>query len=70
MRWSRLRIALSVLTGRLSHCRAYRRWEAPALAVSAGSDLRLTRDGNTFDGRPSFRVEKLPQRLIVYTPFR
>jgi diacylglycerol kinase family enzyme/membrane-associated phospholipid phosphatase len=70
-RWSRLRIALSVLAGRLSRCRAYRRWEAPALAVRAGSDpLRLTRDGNTFDGSPSFRVEKLPQRLTIYTPFR
>ena len=70
MRWSRLRIALSVLTGRLSHCRAYQRWEAPALSVGAGSDVRLTRDGNTFDGSPSFLVEKLPQRLTVYTPFR
>jgi diacylglycerol kinase family enzyme len=70
-RWSRLRIALSVLTGRLSRCRAYRHWEAPALAVGGGSDpLRLTRDGNTFDGSPSFRVEKLTQRLMVYTPFR
>lgn len=70
-RWSRLRIALSVLTGRLSRCRAYRHWEAPALAVGGGSDpLRLARDGNTFDGSPSFRVEKLTQRLMVYTPFR
>jgi hypothetical protein len=39
--------------------------------VGAGNNsLRLTRDGNTFDGSPSFRVEKLPQRLTVYTPFR
>jgi undecaprenyl-diphosphatase len=70
-RWSRLRVTLSVLSGRLSRCRAYRRWEAPALEVDAGNDpLRLARDGNTFDGSPSFRVEKLPQRLTVYTPSR
>jgi diacylglycerol kinase family enzyme/membrane-associated phospholipid phosphatase len=70
-RWPRLRIALSVLAGRLSRCRAYRRWEAPAVEVAAcGDRLRLTRDGNTFHGSPSFRVEKLPQRLTVYTPFR
>ena len=70
-RWSRLRIALSVLAGRLSRCRAYQRWAAPALEVDVSSDPpRLTRDGNTFDGSPSFRIEKLPQRLTVYTPFR
>lgn len=70
-RCSRLRVALSVLTGRLSRCRAYRRWEAPALEVGSRNDaLRLARDGNTFDGSPSFRVEKLPQRLTVYTPSR
>jgi diacylglycerol kinase family enzyme len=70
-RWSRLRLALSVLAGRLSRCRAYQRWEAPALEVGVSSDpLRLTRDGNTLDGSTSLRVEKLPQRLTVYTPFR
>jgi undecaprenyl-diphosphatase len=70
-RWSRLRIALSVLAGRLSRCRSYQRWEAPSLEVGVTSDrLRLARDGNTFDGSPSFRIEKLPQRLTVYTPFR
>lgn len=70
-RWSRLRVALSVLTGRLSRCRAYRRWEAPALEVgSPNGPLRLARDGNTFDGSARFRVEKLPRRLTVYTPSR
>jgi diacylglycerol kinase family enzyme/membrane-associated phospholipid phosphatase len=70
-RWSRLRVALAVLTGRLSRCRPYRRWEAPALEVGSRNDpLRLARDGNTFNGSPSFRVEKLRQRLTVYTPSR
>jgi diacylglycerol kinase family enzyme/membrane-associated phospholipid phosphatase len=70
-RWSRLRVALAVLTGRLSRCRAYRRWEAPALEVDSRNDrVRLARDGNTFDGSARFRVQKLPQRLTVYTPSR
>jgi diacylglycerol kinase family enzyme/membrane-associated phospholipid phosphatase len=70
-RWSRLRVALAVLTGRLSRCRAYDHWEAPALEVSSrDGPMRLARDGNTFDGSPSWRVEKLPQRLAVYTPAR
>jgi hypothetical protein len=60
-----------VLTGRLSRCGPYRRWEAPALVVdSRHGPLRLARDGNTFDGSRSFRVEKLPQRLTVYTASR
>jgi diacylglycerol kinase family enzyme len=70
-RWSRLRLALAVLTGRLPRCRAYRRWEAPTLEVRSRNDMiRLARDGNTFDGSPSFRVEKLPSRLTVYASSR
>jgi len=70
-RWSRLRLALAVLSGRLPRCRAYRRWEAPTLEVRSRNDtMRLACDGNTFDGSPSFRVEKLPARLTVYTSSR
>jgi diacylglycerol kinase family enzyme/membrane-associated phospholipid phosphatase len=70
-RWLRLRVLLSALTGRLERSRAYRRWESPVVEVSSAERaLRLSRDGEVFDGAPRFRAEKLPQRLTVFTPAR
>jgi diacylglycerol kinase family enzyme len=42
-RWSRLRVALAVLTGRLSRCRAYDHWEAPGGELARRPDAAGTR---------------------------
>jgi len=66
---ARLRLVLSLLTGRLTQSVAYLRFEAPEVTVSSGRPgLRLVRDGETFDGRGDFTITKLPRRLLVYGP--
>lgn len=66
---ARLRTALAIVTGRLAKCRAYDRWSARELRIeSPARSLRLARDGETFDGSGSFRVEKLAERLVIYAP--
>ena len=66
---SRIRLVASALIGRLTNSLAYEQWEARELRVeSDGAALRLGRDGQTFDGDPSFTVEKRPEKLVVYAP--
>ncbi|HTJ76214.1 MAG TPA: phosphatase PAP2 family protein [Acidimicrobiales bacterium] len=67
--WSRARLLLSVLTGRLANCGAYeqryvRRMEVRSLA----GPLRLARDGETFDGPEEFTICKADDPLLVYVP--
>jgi undecaprenyl-diphosphatase len=65
--FSRTRLMVAALSGRLRRCRAYDAWSAPALRVrSLQGPLRLARDGETFDGPPEFVVGKADRRLRVF----
>ena len=67
--WARVRLILAVLTGRLANCAAYEQSEARELHVESGQpEMRLARDGQTFDGDGAFTVEKHPEKLLVYAP--
>ena len=66
-RFSRQRLMLAVLTGRLERSRDYLQFEVPELRVeSARPRLRLSRDGECFDGPGSFTVAKRRERVAVY----
>jgi undecaprenyl-diphosphatase len=67
--WSRTRLLLAVLSGRLGRCRVYEQRAAPKLRVrSLDGPLRLAADGETFDGPDELVVEKTPERLLVVAP--
>ena len=67
--WSRARLVVSVLTGRLARCRAYQqRFERRITVRSREGTLRLARDGETFDGSDEFTIEKAPEPLVVFVP--
>jgi len=67
--WSRSRLILSVLTGRLAACRAYEQRYARSVHVkSLEGELRLARDGETFDGSEEFDIAKADEPLVVYVP--
>ena len=67
--WSRARLVVSVLTGRLARCRAYQqRFERSITVKSREGTLRLARDGETFDGHDEFTIEKAPEPLVVFSP--
>ena len=67
--WSRVRLVVSVLTGRLARCRAYQqRFERRITVRSREGTLRLARDGETFDGSDEFTIEKAPEPLVVFVP--
>ena len=67
--WSRTRLLLSVLTGRLANCGAYEQRFVPSLHVkSLEGKLRLARDGETFDGPEEFTITKSDEPLLVYVP--
>ena len=67
--WSRLRLLLSVMTGRLARCGAYeQRWVRSMRVKSLDGRLRLARDGETFDGPEEFTIAKSDDPLVVYVP--
>ncbi len=69
--WSRARLLLSVVTGRLAACGAYEQRYASSIHVkSLEGRLRLARDGETFDGAEEFDIAKVDEPLIVYVPDR
>lgn len=69
--WSRLRLLLAVVTGRLGRCRAYEQRYQRTLAVrSASGPLRLARDGETFTGPEELTIAKCDDPLLVYVPER
>jgi diacylglycerol kinase family enzyme len=64
---SRLRALLAALSGRLPRSKAYAQYQAARLRVeSAQSQLTLSQDGEYFDGRGTFTVEKPEKRLLVF----
>lgn len=67
--WSRTRLLLSVMTGRLASCGAYEQRFARSMTVkSLEGRLRLARDGETFDGPEEFTIAKSDEPLLVYVP--
>lgn len=67
--FSRVRLVLAVVTGRLHRSPVFRHWRTGSMdVVSANGALRLARDGETFDGSRRFTVTKSGDRLAVYTP--
>jgi diacylglycerol kinase family enzyme/membrane-associated phospholipid phosphatase len=67
--WSRTRLLLSVMTGRLGSCGAYEQRFVPSIHVkSLKGRLRLARDGETFDGPEEFTIAKADDPLLVYVP--
>ena len=67
--WSRARLLVSVLTGRLARCGAYeQRYVAKMHVKSLNGRLRLARDGETFDGPQEFTICKADDPLLVYVP--
>lgn len=67
--WSRTRLVLAVMTGRLGRSHVYEARIAKRIEIrSMEGPLRLARDGETFDGSDSFLVEKHKERLTVYVP--
>ncbi len=64
---ARLRVLVAILTGTLGTCRAYEHWTAASVKVrSLQGPLRLSRDGEVFDGPAEITVEKGDKRLRVY----
>ena len=67
--WSRARLLLSVVTGRLARCGAYEQRYVRSIEVkSLEGRLRLARDGETFDGPEEFIIAKADDPLRVYVP--
>jgi undecaprenyl-diphosphatase len=67
--WSRARLLLSVMTGRLARCGAYEQRFVRSMTVkSLDGRLRLARDGETFDGPEEFTIAKADEPLLVYVP--
>ena len=67
--WSRTRLLLSVMTGRLGRCGAYEQRFVRSMHVkSLEGRLRLARDGETFDGPEEFTIAKADEPLLVYVP--
>jgi undecaprenyl-diphosphatase len=67
--WSRARLLLSVITGRLARCGAYEQRFVRSMHVkSLEGRLRLARDGETFDGPEELTICKADAPLLVYVP--
>ena len=67
--FSRTRLVLAALTGRLHRSPMFRTWHTTRLSVrSLGGPLRLARDGETFDGAEQVEIAKDGDRLLVYAP--
>jgi undecaprenyl-diphosphatase len=65
--FSRLRLVVAVLTGRLGRCRVYTQRLASEVRVrSTKGPLRLARDGETFDGSAEFVIAKEGRTLPIY----
>lgn len=67
--YARLRLVISVLSGRLGQCRVYEQFTTRELTVeSLQGSMRLARDGEVFDGPDRFVVTKRDRPLAVYVP--
>jgi undecaprenyl-diphosphatase len=66
---ARFRLAISILTGRLTRSVAYERHCVAELDVRTSREsLVLAGDGDSFEGPGSFTIGKRPRALLVYAP--
>ncbi|HUQ39902.1 MAG TPA: diacylglycerol kinase family protein [Acidimicrobiales bacterium] len=64
--WSRARLVSAVLTGRLGRSRVYEQRQAERVEVEGlDGPMRLSADGETFDGKARFTVEKAGLLTVV-----
>jgi diacylglycerol kinase family enzyme/membrane-associated phospholipid phosphatase len=67
--WSRTRMALALLTGRLGRSRVYEQRVVGRLEVrSRQGNLRIARDGEVSEGPDSLRLRSAADSLLVYRP--
>lgn len=68
--FARLRLLWAVLTGTASRSKIYRCEfvRGPVEVKSLRGPIRLARDGETFEGSETFRIEKSRERLVVLIP--
>jgi diacylglycerol kinase family enzyme len=67
--FSKTRLVLATMTGRLHRSPAFQSWRTTSLRVrSADGPLRLASDGETFDGADSFDIAKNGDRVAIYAP--
>jgi undecaprenyl-diphosphatase len=67
--FARVRLLLSILTGRLTRSVAYTQKCVGELKVHSDRErMTLARDGDSFEGSGSFEVTKLRRKLVVYAP--
>ena len=65
----RTRLVLAAATGRLGRSAVFKAWRTTNMHItSANGEMRLARDGETFDGTSEFDIVKNGDRLAVYTP--
>ena len=68
-RWSRTRMGLALLTGRLGRSRVYEQRVVGRLEVtSREGGLRIARDGEVSDGPAALRLRAARDPLVVYRP--
>ena len=67
--WARVRLVLAALTGNLVRSRIYTRVLVPSMAFRIGGrDCMLAADGEVFEGRAEFDIEKHVKPLLLYAP--
>ncbi len=67
--FSRTRLIVSVMTGRLARSRLYeQRYTRKVEVRCIAGPLRLARDGETFDGSERFTICKAEEPLVVFAP--
>lgn len=68
-RFSRTRVLLAVLAGRLRRCRVYEERTVEAIHIrTAEGTVRMAADGETFDGPGELDVTKRRRELLVAVP--
>jgi len=69
--WGRVRLVLSVLTGRLGRSTVYEQRTAPELSLRVRDDaLHIALDGEVLEVAPSVTVSKRKGELLVLAPHR
>ncbi|HUR50268.1 MAG TPA: diacylglycerol kinase family protein [Acidimicrobiales bacterium] len=67
--WARLRLMAAGIVGRSHRARGFEQGTASQIDVAAmDPSIRLSRDGETFDGSTKFEVAKIPKVLRVFAP--
>jgi undecaprenyl-diphosphatase len=65
--YSRVRLILGLVSGRLGKSPVYKEWAATALHIKSDEPLRLACDGETFDGGHDVEVCKVGERVSLYS---